>query len=154
VGRIPTVLVYALRGDEVLLMRRHKEPNLGLWVAPGGKIELYESPHDAARRELEEETGLVARDLVWRGACTEVSPLPDWQWMLFVYVTRHFEGDLRPDLREGALAWVKLDDYFHRMEIPQADRIFAARVLDSDGGMLEAKFIYDASLKLVDWVEY
>ena len=31
--------VHCLRDDQVLLMKRHKEPNLGQWVAPGGKIE-------------------------------------------------------------------------------------------------------------------
>ena len=153
-ARIPSVLVYARRGDEVLLLRRHKEPNLGLWVAPGGKVELHESPRDAARREMAEETGLAVRDLTWRGTCTEVSPLPDWQWMLFIYVTHDFEGELRPDLREGSLAWVKLEDYFERLPIPQADRIFAPRVLADDGGMFEAKFVYDAALTLVDWVAY
>lgn len=37
-----SVLVYVRRGDEVLVMRRHKEPNLGLWIAPGGKVEVGE----------------------------------------------------------------------------------------------------------------
>ncbi len=152
--RIPTVLVYALRGSQVLVMRRNKEPNLGLWIAPGGKIEINESPHDAARREMEEETGLRVHNLIWRGFCTEVSPLPDWQWMLFIYVTRDYEGVLRPDLREGMLAWASLDDYLHRLEIPQADRIFAPRVLDAADGIFTAKFVYDADLKLVDWVDY
>jgi len=32
-------LVHCLCDGQVLLMQRHKEPNLGLWVAPGGKIE-------------------------------------------------------------------------------------------------------------------
>ncbi|MBN1247204.1 MAG: 8-oxo-dGTP diphosphatase [Anaerolineae bacterium] len=152
--RIPTVLVYAVRDDQVLLMQRHKEPNLGLWIAPGGKIELHESPHDAARREMQEETGLVVEDLVWRGFCTEVSPLPDWQWMLFIYVARTFHGTLRPDLREGELAWVEQDRYLRELPIPQADRIFAPRVLGEASGMFEAKFVYDADLKLVSWVAY
>jgi 8-oxo-dGTP diphosphatase len=153
-GRIPTVLVYALRGSQVLLMRRNKEPNLALWVAPGGKIELDESPYDAARREMLEETGLVAEDLAWRGFCTEVSPRADWQWMLFIYVTRRFHGTVHADLREGDLAWVEVEAYLHTLEIPQADAVFAPRVLASDAAMFEAKFVYDADLKLVEWVAY
>jgi len=152
--RVATVLVYAMRDRQVLLLRRNKQPNLGLWIAPGGKIEIDESPHEAARRELAEETGLTAVDLTWRGLCTEVSPLPDWQWLLFIYVTRQFSGDLRPDLREGELAWVDLDTYFRNLPIPEADRIFAPRILETDAGVFEAKFVYDATLTLVEWVVY
>lgn len=154
VKRVLGVLVYALRGDEVLVMHRNKEPNLGLWIAPGGKIETHESPHEAARREMVEETGLTVEDLTWRGFCTEVSPLPDWQWLLFIYVTRSFSGTLRPDLREGNLAWINRETYFNELPIPQADAIFAPRVLEDDGAFFEAKFTYDADLKLVDWVAY
>ncbi len=153
-GRIPTVLVYALRETQVLLMRRNKEPNLGLWVAPGGKIELDESPHDAARREMVEETGLTPEVLEWRGLCTEVSPLPAWQWMLFIYVTRRFAGVLKADRREGDLAWVDLETYFTSFDIPQADAIFAPRILRAGSGMFEAKFVYDSALQLVDWIAY
>lgn len=152
--RIPSVLVYAVEDERVLLMRRNKAPNLGLWVAPGGKIELGESPRDAARREMQEETGLEVEDMVWRGYCTEVSPLPDWQWMLFIYVARRFRGTLQPDLREGALAWVDTGRYFADLPIPQADRIFAPQVLSAGDGMFEAKFEYDADLNLVSWVSY
>ena len=152
--RIATVLVYALQGTQVLLMHRNKEPNLGLWVAPGGKIEIYESPQDAARRELLEETGLTARTLTWRGLCTEVSPVPDWQWMLFIYVTHEVDGTLQADLREGELAWVDLDTYYTQLPIPQADAIFAPRVLGASSPMFEAKFVYDAALNLVSWVDY
>ena len=60
--RILGALVYVIRegdaGAEVLMMERRKQPNLGLWVAPGGKVERDESPHEAALRELREETGL------------------------------------------------------------------------------------------------
>src|SRR5204862_7475445 len=37
--RVLATLVYAIRDDEVLLHQRVKDPNRGLWVAPGGKLE-------------------------------------------------------------------------------------------------------------------
>ena len=153
-ARIPTVLVYARQGDEVLVMRRNKEPNLGLWVAPGGKIELDEAPQDTARREMREETGLVVEDLRLRAFCTEVSPLPDWQWWMFVFVTESFHGELRADRREGELAWLPIDVYLHERPIPQADAIFAPRVLHGPANLFQAKFVYDADLTLVEWVAY
>jgi len=149
-----SVLVYVRRGDEVLVMRRNKEPNLGLWIAPGGKVEMGESPHETARRELVEETGLVVDDLRLRGFCTEVSPLPEWNWMLFIYTTRMFSGVVQPDLREGDFAWMPVSTYLNDVPIPQADMIFAPRVLQMEAGVFQAKFVYDEALKLVTWTEY
>ena len=152
--RVPAVLVYAQHGDEVLVMHRNKEPNLGLWTAPGGKVEIGESPYDAAQREMLEETGLTVEQLQFQGFCTEVSARPDWQWFLFIFVTDTFHGDLHPDRREGDLAWVSVETYLHEMPIPQSDVIFAPRVLAADGDFFQAKFIYDDDLKLTEWVEY
>ncbi len=153
-GYIPAVLVYALREDHVLVMHRHKEPNLGLWIAPGGKIELNESPHDTARREMLEETGLEVQDIHLRGLCTQVSASPDWQWLQFIFVTTRFRGTVKADLREGSLAWVPLEEYFTALPTPQADAVFAPRVLTMDEGCFQAKFVYDARLELVEWIEY
>jgi len=44
------------RGDEVLLGKRNKEPNRGLWVLPGGGVEFGESFAKTLERELWEET--------------------------------------------------------------------------------------------------
>lgn len=50
--------VVVLRGDRVLLIRRGKPPRLGGWSLPGGCQETGETVHDAARREIMEETGV------------------------------------------------------------------------------------------------
>lgn len=58
----PTVAVLALveRAGEVLLVRRANPPDQGLWGFPGGRVEPGETYLDAALRELQEETGLIA----------------------------------------------------------------------------------------------
>src|ERR1700722_18560265 len=50
-----TVSIYIVFEDKVLL---HVHKKLGLWLPPGGHIELDEDPNVAALREAKEETGL------------------------------------------------------------------------------------------------
>lgn len=151
---VPTVLVYARRGDEVLLMHRKQEPNVGLWVAPGGKIEPGESPYEAALREFAEETGLQAEELRLRGLCTLVPFLKQHPWFLFVFVATSFRGTLNADCEEGELDWVALEEYLAAFPKPAADAIFAPEILRADEGLFQAKFEYDAENKLVRWIEH
>ncbi len=50
-------------GERVLLVRRTQPPRLHMWTFPGGLVELGETVFDAARRELEEETGIAAQPI-------------------------------------------------------------------------------------------
>ncbi|MGI8967697.1 MAG: NUDIX hydrolase [Chloroflexota bacterium] len=50
-----TATTFIVHQDKVLL---HDHPKQHLWLPPGGHIERDELPHDAAVREVEEETGL------------------------------------------------------------------------------------------------
>jgi 8-oxo-dGTP pyrophosphatase MutT (NUDIX family) len=48
---------YVVRDGKTLLLKHKK---LGLWLPPGGHIDEGETPDEAARREVLEETGLEA----------------------------------------------------------------------------------------------
>ncbi|WP_429536828.1 NUDIX domain-containing protein [Paraburkholderia youngii] len=53
--------VLCVRDDRILLVARERSR----WALPGGRIRRDEAPHEAALRELEEETTLVADDLAY-----------------------------------------------------------------------------------------
>jgi 8-oxo-dGTP diphosphatase len=48
----------AVRDECLLMVRRAKQPALGLWSLPGGHLERGEYLSDAVRREVREETGI------------------------------------------------------------------------------------------------
>jgi 8-oxo-dGTP diphosphatase len=62
-------LVFALRGGEVLLIRKKRGLGAGKINAPGGRLEPGETPLAAAVREMREEVCAVPRELDWAGRC-------------------------------------------------------------------------------------
>jgi 8-oxo-dGTP pyrophosphatase MutT (NUDIX family) len=71
-GRHFTVAVFVVHAGRTVL---HRHSKLGLLLPPGGHIEPGETPDDAARREVMEETGLSIRLLGEKGSATTVEPL-------------------------------------------------------------------------------
>jgi len=48
-----------------IVVQRGKEPNLGLWSLPGGKLEGGETTLEGAQRELYEECQICSKSLQW-----------------------------------------------------------------------------------------
>jgi 8-oxo-dGTP diphosphatase len=72
-GAITFTLCFLTRADQVLLLKRRRPPNQGLWNGVGGHVEPGEAPLAACLREVREETGYrletarFAGILTWRG---------------------------------------------------------------------------------------
>ena len=92
--------VVVFRGDAVLLVQRGKRPYEGFWSLPGGEIQWGETAADAARRELKEETGLLALALTLGDVADRI--LKDGtgtvtaHYTIVVFATREVEGVLAP----------------------------------------------------------
>jgi len=62
---VPVALGVLRRGNRFLVARRPSGAHQGgTWEFPGGKIKSWETPEDALRREVAEETGMTFREAV------------------------------------------------------------------------------------------
>lgn len=84
-------LMFVLRGDEVLLIRKKRGLGKGLINAPGGRVDPGETPMQAAIRELHEEVGLRAEQPSWRGE-HRFQFRDGYAMWVHVYATRSFSG--------------------------------------------------------------
>lgn len=137
---IPAVLVYARMGDRVLMLHRNAERagdyHSGKWNGLGGKLEPDESPLEAARRELEEESGLRLPERAFRHL--GVLQFPNFKahksedWLCFVFtaqVTSEQARALLPQGPEGALHWIPEADLL-TLNLWAGDRLFLPFVLE------------------------
>jgi 8-oxo-dGTP diphosphatase len=91
---VDVALVVPVIDGKLLVARRPEGTHLeGLWEFPGGKIDGGEEPADAARRELTEETGLVAESL--DPLVVVVHEYAERQVRLHVFLARDTRGDAR-----------------------------------------------------------
>jgi len=99
-------LVHDPKG-RILLVKRTKPPRAGAWTLPGGGIEAGETIADAARRELAEETGLLADSVDLLGIHEHI----DSESHLLIAVTvAHASGTLAAGDDAAAVAWFDLGD--------------------------------------------
>jgi 8-oxo-dGTP diphosphatase len=113
--RVEVALALPLVDGRLLVARRAPGTHLaGSWEFPGGKIAEGEEPAAAARRELEEETGLVACEL--EPLVVVVHEYPDRTVRLHVFLVREPQGEVTTD----AWGW-KTPDELRRLETPAAN---------------------------------
>ena len=135
-------LCYVRKDNKTLMIHRIKKENdmhEGKWNGLGGKFESGETPEECARREVLEESGLIAEMLEMKGFLT--FPMFDGKkdWYVFVFVIDVFSGSLI-DSPEGKLSWIDNDKLLD-LNLWEGDRHFL-KWLDQDG-IFSAKFNYE-----------
>ena len=71
----PTATLICVENNKILLVKRAFNPAKGYWSLPGGFIELRETPEDAAKRELKEETNLSGEVVKLLGHCSHFNSI-------------------------------------------------------------------------------
>jgi ADP-ribose pyrophosphatase YjhB (NUDIX family) len=89
---VPAACCIVRKDDTLLFVQRAVEPRKGLWVLPGGFVEIGETTEQAALRELAEETGLTGRRPRLLGASTQPSRLTG-AVVVMAYVIEEWEGE-------------------------------------------------------------
>ncbi|MEK4149831.1 8-oxo-dGTP diphosphatase [Robertmurraya sp. FSL W8-0741] len=97
-------------GDKVLLINRPSERGFPGYIAAGGKVDFPESLTEGAIREVREETGLMVKELIYKGLAEFVDPQQNYRYMVFNYLAKSFEGELLDNPPEGELRWVPIKE--------------------------------------------
>lgn len=95
---------------QVLLIERGNEPYKGCWAFPGGFMEMEESAEECARRELEEETGLVVTTVRQFGAFTQPDRDSRGRVISIAYYTLIADGEAKADDDAAKAKWFALDE--------------------------------------------
>lgn len=108
---------------------------------PGGHVEKNESILNSAIREVKEETGLTVTDLKSCGLIDWYDAGQNERWLIFLYKTKTFSGDLIDETAEGKVFWTDLD-HLHSLNLSPDLNDFLKVFLNED--LNEAFAEYDA----------
>ena len=105
---------YIYKDGKILLQKRKDD---GTWADHGGAVELGEKVEDAARREILEETGLIANRLELLGVFSgkemfHTYPNGDKVYLIVVsFLCEDFSGEIKMQEDEVTeLRWFDMDD--------------------------------------------
>ena len=152
---IIATLGYVMSPDQqhVLMIHRNKRPDdlhYGKYNGLGGRLEPGESVVAGMRREILEESGLLAEQLVLRGTIS-------WPgfgkageaWFGFIFRIDRWSGTPHAGNHEGTLEWIPVDRV---LDLPlwESDRLFLPMVFDYGPGTFHGVMPYENG-RMVSW---
>lgn len=123
--KISTLLFARDVENRILMIRRRKAPNSGLWSPPGGKLEMAsgESPYECAIRESHEEIGvpLKTEDLHLFSMVAEKAYEGSTHWLMFMFEIKPRLSVLPNEISEGPFQFFSREE-IETLPIPETDR--------------------------------
>jgi len=101
--------VFIIRDGKLLLGKRKNVSGEGDWGLPGGHLEPNEKFKDAAARELMEETGMVAKDFIFKNIVNLPNNPKHYIQVGFEAVDSSGEPELKEPDRCEAWEWFELN---------------------------------------------
>jgi 8-oxo-dGTP diphosphatase len=150
---IITSLCYIEKNGSYLMLHRNKKKNdinHDKWLGIGGKFEVGETPEECAKREIYEETGLIADKLYYRGVVNFVSDVYEEE-IMHLFTCDSFLGTLKERCDEGELVWVKKNEVTS-LPIWEGDKIFF-KLLDNEERFFNLKLIYSGDTLISHEIE-
>lgn len=134
--------------NHFLLLKRANEPNKGMYVPVGGKLDPFESAYKAVLRETEEETGIVLKSAKFCGTLIESSPVK-YNWVSYIYLAE-IDFQPAPFCDEGILEWIAIEDLL-KVPTPPTDWWIYKYLLANKPFAFSAEF--DAELNMLEMME-
>ncbi|MCE0744231.1 NUDIX domain-containing protein [Acetobacter sicerae] len=90
--------VAIFHNDQLLLVKRKRNPEAGHWGLPGGKVDPYEKVADTAAREIDEELGIQIKAPELLCVVDQIDRAGGQHWVAPVFLVETFIGE--PAIRE------------------------------------------------------
>lgn len=117
---LPAVVLILEKDNKIMLARRGHAPAKGELGLPGGFVDLYETPEEAAARELEEETSLTGATFELFGADKDYTDYGSV--VLYIYRVKNWKGQPAAADDVSELLWSELNDV-SSLAFPAHDRV-------------------------------
>lgn len=101
-----------IRDNKLLMLRRNRIPEAGLWDLPGGKVDLGETMEAAVAREVMEETGLdvVAESIRLVAVTDHIVPADEMHFVVLGFLMRaDGEAENREPIKHSDMRWFPMD---------------------------------------------
>jgi 8-oxo-dGTP diphosphatase len=114
--------IMVVDGEGLILLGRRKS---GHWSMPGGKLDFGEGIMDCARRELAEETRLVAKSLELVSISNDI--MGESHFVTIGFICKEFGGNLRTTEPDKIADWT----WYPMEKLPESLFLPTARLLEN-----------------------
>lgn len=131
-------LVFVIRGDQILLIRKKRGLGKGKVNGPGGKLDPGENAQQCATRECHEELGITVHELECMGE-HKFQFVDGYSIHCWVFKTSTFDGEAI-ETDEATPLWTNISEIPYE-EMWEDDRIWLPMVIA--GESFTARWIFD-----------
>lgn len=137
------VRCYLIKNDKIIVTK-YKVPNkkAGYYEIPGGKIEEGELPEQTAIREMQEETGIIVKDLKNKGNLT--IEYPDRKFEFVVFLADDYQG--KPlQFEDNSSAWIDINHLLQKEKTLASIQLLKKEYIN---GLINENYTFNMYIKV------